>query len=210
MHPPPPPPPPPPPRRLGAVLLAAVVLFAPACGSDDDEATTTTSEAPATTAPNADTPADPAGDDHTLHVTAVDFAFEDLPSEIPAGSRITLGNDAPSELHELVAIRLPDEETRSVTELVALPEAELGAIIGAAEPATVLLAEPGGEQIPAVGDGTLTEPGRYLILCAIPTGVDPAVYLKAAAESAGGPPQVEGGPPHFVNGMFAEVTVVEA
>jgi hypothetical protein len=93
---------------------------------------------------------------------------------------------------------------------VALPEAELGAIIGAAEPATVLLAEPGGEQIPAVGDGTLTEPGRYLILCAIPTGVDPAVYLKAAAESAGGPPQVEGGPPHFVNGMFAEVTVVEA
>ena len=82
--------------------------------------------------------------------------------------------------------------------------------MGGAEPATVLLAEPGGEQIPAVGDGTLTEPGRYLILCAIPTGVDPAVYLKAAAESAGGPPQVEGGPPHVVNGMFAEVTVVAA
>ena len=34
--------------------------------------------------------------------------------------------------------------------------------------------------------------------------------VHAAAESAGGPPQVEGGPPHFVNGMFAEVTVVEA
>lgn len=197
-------------RRLGAVLATAAVLFAPACGSDDDETTTATTEAPATSAPTTDAPAEPADDDHTLHVTAVDFAFEDLPSEIPAGTRITLGNDAPSEMHELVAIRLPDEETRSATELMALPEAELGALMGGAEPATVLLAEPGGEQIPAVGDGTLTEPGRYLILCAIPTGVDPAVYLKAAAESAGGPPQVEGGPPHFVNGMFAEVTVVEA
>ena len=197
-------------RRLGAVLATAAVLFAPACGSDDDETTTATTEAPATSAPTTDAPAEPADDDHTLHVTAVDFAFEDLPSEIPAGTRITLGNDAPSEMHEPVAIRLPDEETRSATELMALPEAELGALMGGAEPATVLLAEPGGEQIPAVGDGTLTEPGRYLILCAIPTGVDPAVYLKAAAESAGGPPQVEGGPPHFVNGMFAEVTVVEA
>ena len=197
-------------RRLGAVLATAAVLFAPACGSDDDETTTATTEAPATSAPTTDAPAEPADDDHTLHVTAVDFAFEDLPSEIPAGTRITLGNDAPSEMHELVAIRLPDEETRSATELMALPEAELGALMGGAEPATVLLAEPGGEQIPAVGDGTLTEPGRYLILCAIPTGVDPAVYLQAAAESAGGPPEVEGGPPHFVNGMFAEVTVVEA
>ncbi|HMS89401.1 MAG TPA: hypothetical protein PKE56_13195 [Acidimicrobiales bacterium] len=197
-------------RRLGAVLATAAVLFAPACGSDDDETTTATTEAPATSAPTPDAPAEPADDDHTLHVTAVDFAFEDLPSEIPAGTRITLGNDAPSEMHELVAIRLPDEETRSATELMALPEAELGALMGGAEPATVLLAEPGGEQIPAVGDGTLTEPGRYLILCAIPTGVDPAVYLQAAAESAGGPPEVEGGPPHFVNGMFAEVTVVEA
>jgi hypothetical protein len=201
-------------RRLGAVLAAAAVLIAPACGSDD-EATTATTEAAATTdAPTTDAPTtddtDPAGEDHTLHVTAVDFAFEDLPSEIPAGTRITLGNEAPSELHELVAIRLPDEETRPATELMTLPEAELGALLAGAEPATVLLTEPGGEQIPAVGDGTLTEPGRYLILCAIPTGVDPAVYLAAAAESAGGPPQVDGGPPHFANGMFAEVTVVEA
>ena len=38
--------------------------------------------------------------------------------------------------------------------------------------AAVLLADPGGEQIAAIGDGVLSEPGRYLLLCAIPTGVD--------------------------------------
>ena len=71
----------------------------------------------------------------------------------------------------------------------------------------MLLAAPDGEQIAAVGDGTLAEPGRYLLLCSIPTGVDPGDYLRAAAESAGGPPDVAGGPPHFVNGMFAELIV---
>ena len=42
---------------------------------------------------------------------------------------------------------------------------------------------------------------------AIPTGADPQAYLKAAAESEGGPPQTGGGPPHFVNGMFGEIAV---
>lgn len=198
-------------KNLVLVAVATTtVLAAPAC-SDDDNAkaavTTSTAADPSTTVTNGGS-GKPEADDHSIHVTAVDFAFEDLPSEIPAGSRITLSNEAAAELHELVAIRLPDDETRSVTQLVKLPEAELGAIMAASAPATVLLAEPGGEQIPAVGDGTLTEPGRYLIMCAIPTGVEPAVYLKAAAEAAGEKPQVDGGPPHFVQGMFAEVTVV--
>ena len=65
-------------------------------------------------------------------------------------------------------------------------------------------------ELSAEGDGTLTEPGRYLVLCAIPTGADPGEYLAAAAASEGGPPEgVAGGPPHFVNGMWAEVTVVD-
>ena len=46
----------------------------------------------------------------------------------------------------------------------------------------------------------------YVILCAIPTGADVVEYLEAAATSEG-PPQVDGGPPHFTNGMFAEITV---
>ncbi|MFP3907004.1 MAG: hypothetical protein ACLFWR_08215 [Acidimicrobiales bacterium] len=91
-------------------------------------------------------------------------------------------NEAPSELHELVAVLLPEDEDRSVDELVGLPPEEMGPALFAVEPATVLMAAPGGEQIAAVGDGTLSEPGRYAILCVIPTGVEPEVYFAAAAE----------------------------
>ena len=78
-----------------------------------------------------------------------------------------------------------------------------------ADVATVLLAPPGSDEvITAVGNGILLEPGRYAIVCAIPTGADPQEYLTAAATSEG-PPQVAGGPPHFTQGMFAELTVTE-
>jgi hypothetical protein len=141
----------------------------------------------------------------TVEVTAIDFAFQDLPAAVPPGTRLTLANAADHELHELVAIRLDDAETRPVADLVALPPAELQAAL-AGQPATVLLAAPGGDVIPAVGDGTLSEPGRYAVICMIPTGADPQTYLEAAATSDG-PPQVAGGPPHLVNGMWAEITV---
>lgn len=49
--------------------------------------------------------------------------------------------------------------------------------------------------------------GRNAIFCAIPTGADPEEYFAASAESEGGPPDVEGGPPHFAMGMFAELIV---
>jgi hypothetical protein len=167
-----------------------------ACGDDDDTAaadgasTTTTVEAAAPTA---------------AEVTAVDYAFEGLPETLAAGGALTLTNSSTAELHELVAFRLPDDEERSVEELVALPEAELESLF-TGEPATVLLAPPGGgAQIEAVGDGTFAEPGRYVVFCAIPTGADPDAYLNAPPGD--GPPDVPGGPPHFLAGMYGGFTV---
>lgn len=58
-----------------------------------------------------------------------------------------------------------------------------------------------------MGDGTISGPGRYAIVCFIPTGADPAAHLEAAQQPSEGPPQVEGGPPHVANGMFAELEV---
>jgi hypothetical protein len=184
-------------RTAHALALVALALGVVACSDDP---------------PAASGPTTAAVDEHadhveTIEVGAVDFSFEDLPERIPAGTRLTLENRAPSELHELVAFRLDDDERRPVTELLQLPPAELGTILGAAPPRTVLLAAPGEGQIPAVGDGTLDEPGRYLIMCSIPTGVDPATYLAAAAAAGGQQPQVDGGPPHFVHGMAAELIV---
>jgi hypothetical protein len=114
-------------------------------------------------------------------------------------------NESDAELHELVAFRLPDDERRSPEDLVNLAPEDQAALFSG-EPAAVLIAPPGEDAVPVVGDGTLTEPGRYLVMCAIPTGADPAACMEAA-QSGEGPPQVEGGAPHFVSGMVGEVTV---
>lgn len=142
-------------------------------------------------------------------VGLVDYAFTDLPDELAAGSTLSVDNQSDAELHELVAVRLPDSEERAVSELLELPPEELAAFFGGVQ--AVLLQPPGSDEvIVAEGDGTLTEAGRYAVICAIPTGADPQEYLAAAAEAEGGPPQgVAGGPPHLVNGMWAELTVVE-
>ncbi len=146
-------------------------------------------------------------DDTTRTVTASDYKF-DLPSSVKAGTTLTLKNDSDREVHELVLSRLPDTETRPVAELVKLPEAELEAMFQG-PPAAVLIAPPGGaEQIAAVGDGKLTEKGRYLATCFIPTGADPAAYLQAARTATDGPPpSIPGGPPHLANGMYGEIKV---
>ncbi len=143
----------------------------------------------------------------TVEVGLVDYAFEGLPTELAAGSTITIDNRSAAELHEFVAVLLPEGEERSAGELLSLPPEEVAAFFPGVR--AVLLQPPGSDEtIAAEGDGTLTEPGRYLVLCAIPTGADPGEYLAAAAESEGGPPEgVEGGPPHFVNGMVAELLI---
>ncbi|MGH9153961.1 MAG: hypothetical protein ACRD03_16585 [Acidimicrobiales bacterium] len=187
------------PTRLAASVLVVVAL-AGACGGDDDDDDATAGD-------DATTTAAAAGDAGTVTVTAVDYSFEGLPDEVDAGTRVVLENGSTRELHEFVAIRIPDSETRPVSELVQLPEAEIDALFGSTEPATVLLAPPGGEMIAAVGDGTLSEPGRYAVVCFIPTGADPQAYLEAAQSATEGPPDVAGGPPHVANGMFAELNV---
>ncbi len=167
-------------RRAGAGAFAAMALLAAACGGGDDNKT----------------------------VTAADYAFQGLPKSVDAGTTLTLKNASNKELHEMVVIRIPEGEKRSVQQLVNLPEAEQEAVFGSAQPAMVFIAPPGGgETIKAVGDGKLTEKGRYAVVCFIPTGADPAAYLAAAQSGGDGPPQVSGGPPHTAQGMYGEITV---
>ena len=147
------------------------------------------------------------GGSDTKTVTAVDYRFDDLPRSVKAGTTLTVKNGSDKEVHEMTLSRLPDGETRSVEELMRLPEDQLSALFSG-PPTAVMFAPPGdGEPILAVGDGKLTEKGRYLVLCSIPTGADPAAFLQATQNSSGGPPQVAGGPPHFTQGMYGEITV---
>lgn len=185
-------------RAASIAALALAGSLVAGCGDDDG-------------GPTADAAADPppataiTAEGGVVEVTGVDFAYEGLPATIPAGTELSFRNDSTSELHELVAIRLPDDETRSVEELVSGPPEDLQALFP--EVRSVILAPPGADGFVAVGSAVLDEPGRYAVICAIPTGADPDEYLAAAAESEGGPPEVAGGPPHLVEGMWAELVV---
>jgi hypothetical protein len=187
------------PTTRALVAITVTVGTVAGCGNDDADqaATTTTDPLVATSAPAAS----------TVEVTAVDFAFEGLPAELQAGTSITLRNTSANELHELVALRLPDDELRSTEELLALPPAELEALFSA-PPALAVVAPPGEGSFVALGDGTLTEPGRYVVICFIPTGADPQAYLDALEANPGQPPQLDGGAPHHSAGMYADLVVV--
>lgn len=184
-------------RRWGAALAAPSIvlvgaLILAACGDDDDD--------------NA-AGGDAAGQE-TFAITGVDYVLEGVPASMPAGSKLTFTNASDVEAHQLVALRLPDDEQRSVDELVALPQDELFAVFAEEQPpAAVLFAGPGEDGFAAVGDGTIDEPGRYALLCFVPVGADPDEYLAAAQESQEPAPDVAGGPPHAAEGMFAEVSV---
>lgn len=172
------------------VTVAAAALLLSGCG-DDAEAAIPTS----------------------VEVIGVDYGYEGLPEEIVAGSDIVFRNESEVEVHEFVAVRLDDGDDRSVEQLLALPPDELGPLLSQAS--SVIIAPPAVDGTPTdgmvvEGSTTLDQPGRYAIICVIPTGADPYAYLAAAAEAEGGPPDVPGGPPHAVEGMWAEVTVVPA
>jgi hypothetical protein len=201
-------------RQLTAATAIALALLAAACGSDDTSdatvpaaAAAVTTAAPATSTPvTTAAPATTAvGVTEPVGIVTSDYAFGGVPASVAPGTAFEIHNTSATELHEFVVVRLPDTETRPVDELV---HHDLMSVLTAGPPAMVLLAPPGSdEQIVAVGDGTVTEPGRYLAICMIPTGADPLAYMEAAAKSNGGPPSVPGGAPHAMAGMYAEFTV---
>lgn len=182
-------------RLIGVALAATLVLGG--CATDDP---TVEGDTTATRTPEA----------RSVEVTASNYVYGGVPSEMDAGTTLELTNESSDEVHEIVAFRLPDDETRSAADLVQLPQEELEGALGG-PPATVVVALPDEQGVAVEGDGTLSEPGRYLFLCMIPVGADPAVYEEAMENPEGppeGPPEIENaGPPHFTQGMVAETDV---
>ena len=183
--------------RLHTTYLLAGLLAIVLGGCGDDGATSTAA------------PAQGGWPGVTIRVR--DYAFDDVPRTITAGTRIAITNTSANEAHELTAFRLPDNEARDFRELQALEPEELGALLPGA-PALALFAAPKAKGQLVLGDGLLHEPGRYVLVCFIPIGAKPDDVLtaikKAAANPDSGPPQIDGGPPHVTAGMIAEIRVV--
>ncbi|MGH9135791.1 MAG: hypothetical protein ACRD0G_01935 [Acidimicrobiales bacterium] len=119
---------------------------------------------------------------NVVEVNAVDYHYENLPTELPSGpTSFELGNTG-EEPHELAVFRKNDGVTMSVEELLEVPEEEVFDLVTFVDQA---FADPGGHGYTVQN---LT-PGDYVALCFVPTGG-------------------EDGPPHITHGMYAEFTVV--
>jgi hypothetical protein len=137
--------------------------------------------------PPAEEPADGATE---VTVMAADYSFDGLDAITATGTyAITLENEG-EELHEVAIQYIDPSETRSVEEMLASeeqPETVTDVAFGFACP---------GES--TVFNADLSEPGRYVALCFIPTGTtaetDPADFES-------------GGAPHAMNGMVVEFEV---
>lgn len=128
-----------------------------------------------------------------MSVTAVNYEYSEIPSTFNGGGDtvVNLVNDG-SEFHEAIVFRINDDVEMSVEELLNAGEEVVGTSV--TEVGGVFAAP--GTTGAAVLD--LTEPGRYAFVCFLPTGMTPDV-LESGVEPEG--------PPHFTEGMFAEVQV---
>jgi hypothetical protein len=126
---------------------------------------------------------------NAIEVTAIDYGYDaDLDAVAAGTTAFDFTNDG-TELHEMVLIRVNDDTTETVQELLELPEEE-------AQTKTSFI----GVAFAAPGEGSNMyadlEPGEYFIVCFIPTGTTSFEDIETAE-----------GPPHFVEGMVQEFSV---
>lgn len=175
--------------RLWLPLLVSAMV-AVACGSSDS----------GDTDPGAGEPAS------SFELIAVDYAYSNSPETLAVGTELQMVNESDAEAHEAVVVRLPEDEERSVEELLELSDEEADLLIEQGF-AGVLVAMPGEEAFAPEGPVVLDEPGRYMVVCALPIGHDPEVVAAAMEEESEGPPDFGDAPPHFTAGMITELRV---
>lgn len=129
------------PRIIAIAMAVALGGVAAGCGSDSETngASATTdkaAEATTTAAANSGSTTTVASSDGPgkVIVQASDYKFEGLPKSVPTGTQLVLENRSEKELHEMVVVRFPDDEKRSIDEIAKLPEEELDAIFGSGPP----------------------------------------------------------------------------
>ncbi|MEX2623570.1 MAG: hypothetical protein WD651_07570 [Acidimicrobiia bacterium] len=145
----------------------------------------------------------------TIEITGMDYAFNGVPGAVQTGAELTFTNASAAEVHEMVVVKIVDGEERTIDELLALPEEESDALV---EFQGLLVALPGETGVNPEGPGTsitVSEAGRYALVCFIPQGADPAVVEAAMADQGGGegPPDMGDGTPHAFLGMATEFQV---
>ena len=186
------------------LLASAGCSNEPDSGGSRRVASTSTS----TSGPSSVTTATEAPQGPVIEVELSEDGFLGLPDEVDVGTRIGAVNRSEAEMHEFIAFRLPDGETRSSGELAALSDDDLVRVLGAAIPDVIQVAPPGESAIKGLGDAVFEVPGRYLVLCTVPVGADPALLLASDRYTTGRwPDQYQDSPSHAKRGEHDDVIV---
>ena len=136
----------------------------------------------------------------TLNLTATEYAFGGLPTEVPAGGVIVNLANIGEQVHEFALLRVNDDVEITLEELLALPEEESDQYVTFVNAAFAFPE--------AVGHTVVNlTPGRYVAICFLPVGATPEVMSQMSGPDSSTPPGVELGPPHFMEGMVQEFTV---
>ena len=127
-----------------------------------------------------------------VDITATDHAFAGIPAVAEAGKTLIRITNQGTEYHEAVLQRISAGETRSVEEILAIPEGS-GDLLDYAGSA---FAPPG------LGSWTVVDlvPGRYAAMCFIPTGATTEEELRGGQGD-------DTAQLHHTQGMFAEMQV---
>lgn len=135
-----------------------------------------------------------------LNVTASEYAFGGIPAELNAGPTIVSLANTGEEVHELGLVRVNDDVTLTLEELLATPE------------------EDSDQYVTYVGSafafpddiGTLLidlTPGHYVAICNLPEHADPEMIAQMTGPDPSAPPGNNFGPQHHTLGMVQEFTV---
>jgi len=197
----------------GLLIAALVTVGLAGCGGDDDTVGASSSSTTSTTAMSMDdqggalkeNPCAPGGSGELpgmtmmtpsagatpITITATEYKFTGTDALKAGGAfALTFKNEG-KELHELHVAKLAEGETRPMDDIVADPTAE-----SKTTAAGHSFACP-GTTAPVAGVN-LTTPGRYIVLCYIPTGAkadtDPKDFGKL-------------GMPHAMQGMAVEIDI---
>jgi hypothetical protein len=131
---------------------------------------------------------------------------------------VTFRNDG-AEIHEIAVARIADDTTESLEELLAMGDEALasGKVVLVGDGPLVV-----GPGETAEGALTLEQEGRYVALCFLPQGFDPAVLAAAGVDLSSLGPDTDpttlpedvqaimANPPHLAAGMIQEFTVTAA
>jgi hypothetical protein len=127
-----------------------------------------------------------------IDVTATDYAYEGIPAHAKVGKTLLRITNNGNEYHELILQRVRYDETRSIKQILELPEKESGDLL---DFKANTVAPPG------LGNWTVVDlfPGRHAAMCFIPTGSTPEAMRNGQVNDTA--------PSHARKGMFAEMQV---